>query len=602
MVQFADEKFQKKLASVHRSEEEILVQALAKQYGLPYVYLPGYTINPEAIALLDKHTAAAAEIVPFDTDDFSWISVAIRTPNNPKTQHQIELLRKTGKQIKIYLCSTNSITHGLERYDDQTTTTASKNGILDIDLDAIARNAESLSQVEDVKSGIESIRVANSARRISETLEMIFAGALALGASDIHIEPEEDGIRLRYRLNGVLQDIIDMERRIYERMISRLKLLSGMIINQNQEAQDGRFTFTAGDQEIEIRSSIIPGASGESIVMRLLDPSVAAFTLEKIGFNEQMYQLLSEQLKRPNGLIITTGPTGSGKTTALYALLRKAHTDERKIITIENPVEYKLDGIVQTQVGKDYSFASGLRAILRQDPDIIMIGEIRDIEVAATAIHAAQTGHLVFSTLHTNHAIGAFPRLIDIGIDPRMIGASVNIVLAQRLVRVLCSACKKKRIANESEITKIKQILRTHPSPPDVQDPIELYEPVGCATCNQSGFTGRAAVFEAVIVDEAVEGAIINDPREHIIAEAAKPQGIPTMAEEGISKVIAGETSLTELQRVVDLNNGRHMYTHTTQITPDLTSETTEAVVSTTPTTNRTETDPLDEAFTAHIV
>lgn len=598
MVQFNDSaKFQEKLATVHRAEEETLVKSLATQYGLPYIYLRGYTINPEAIALLDKTTAAAAELIPFDTD-YQTLSVAIRTPNNPKTQHLLQKLEQHGKKLKVYLCSSSSIAHGLERYDDQTTTTASKKGILDIDPTVIEKNAKKLNQLTDVKTGIESIRAANSARRVSETLEMVFAGALALGASDIHIEPEEDGIRLRYRLDGVLQDVIDMQRHIYERMMSRLKLLSGMVINQTQEAQDGRFTFTSGEREIEIRSSIIPGASGESIVMRLLDPSVAAFTLEKIGLNEQIYTLLTEQLKRPNGLIITTGPTGSGKTTALYALLRKAHTSERKIITIENPVEYKIDGIVQTQVGKDYSFAGGLRAILRQDPDIIMVGEIRDSEVASTAIHAAQTGHLVFSTLHTNHAIGAFPRLIDIGVDPRMIGSSVNVVLAQRLVRVLCSKCKKKRIATETETLLIKQILRTHPTPLDLNEPIELYEAAGCSACDQSGFSGRAAVFEAVVVDEAVEEAVINDPREHIIAEAAKPQGIPTMAEEGISKVLAGQTSLTELQRVVDLSNGRHTYHNsidTTTKTPNKTSP--ESNTPPTPSTN-----PLDEAFTKHIV
>ena len=584
MIQFAEDKLKEKIATVHRAEEEVLVQSLANQYGLPYIYLRGYTINPEAVSLIDKATAVAAEMVAFDTD-YQSISVAIRTPNNPKTQQELEQLKRYEKKIKVYLCSADSIAHGVERYSDQTNTTASKKGILDINLDMVEKNAKSLKGLADVKAGIESIRAANSARRVSETLEMMFAGSLALGASDIHIEPEEDGIRLRYRLNGVLQDVINMERRIYERMVSRLKLLSGMVINQNQEAQDGRFTFTSGEREIEIRSSIIPGASGESIVMRLLDPSVAGFTLEKIGLNEQMYNLLSEQLKRPNGLIVTTGPTGSGKTTALYALLRKAHTAERKIITIENPVEYKIDGIVQTQVGKDYSFASGLRAILRQDPDVIMVGEIRDREVATTAIHAAQTGHLVFSTLHTNNAIGAFPRLIDIGVDPRMIGASVNVVLAQRLVRMLCPHCKKERAATVEEAALIKQILRTHPAPPAITDPILVHESVGCSKCNQSGFIGRAAVFEAVVVDEAVENAVINDPREHVIAEAAKDQGIPTMAEEGISKVVMGETSFSELQRVIDLNNGRHTYAHTTPVSGDALPE-----------------HPLDEEFAKHIV
>jgi type II secretory ATPase GspE/PulE/Tfp pilus assembly ATPase PilB-like protein len=248
---------------------------------------------------------------------------------------------------------------------------------------------------------------------------------------------------------------------------------------------------------------------------------------------------MREQLKRPNGLIITTGPTGSGKTTALYAFLREVHDAEKKIITIENPVEYKLDGIVQTQVGPDYSFESGLRAILRQDPDIIMIGEIRDREVAETAIHAAQTGHLVFSTLHTNSAVGGFPRLIDLGVDSRIIGSSINIILGQRLARVLCTECKQQYEASEREATLIKKIAKDYPA------------------CGTTGFRGRTSIFEAIVIDNEVEEAVIRDPREHTILEAAKHQKIPTMAQDGIVKVLNGLTSLDELERVVDLTNTR---------------------------------------------
>ena len=603
MVQFNEEGLNKQIASVHREEEEELVKTLARQYGLPYVKLRGYTISPEAIMKLTKQEAKDADVIPFDIS-YNTLSVAIRNPNNPKTKHALEKLEQLDLEIKLHLCSSASIAHGLERYDDHKSATASRQGILDIDPEVIAKHAAKLERISDVAEGIKQIRGANSARRISETIEMIFAGALALGVSDVHIEPEEDGIRMRYRIDGVLQDVIDLDSFIYDRAMSRLKLLSGMIINQRQEAQDGRFTFNVGEQEIEIRSSIIPGASGESIVMRLLDPSVAAFTLEKIGLNDQMYDLLTEQLKRPNGLIITTGPTGSGKTTALYALLRKAHNSERKIITIENPVEYKIDGIVQTQVGDDYTFANGLRAILRQDPDIIMVGEIRDSDVASTAIHAAQTGHLVFSTLHTNHALGAFPRLIDIGVDPRMIGSSVNVVLAQRLVRVLCEECKQSRTATAEERARLETVLRTHPTHPEVPDPLTLYEPKGCEHCNQSGYKGRAAVFEAVVVDEAVEEIVIQDPREHLIAKAAQPQGIPTMAEDGVMKVIRGETSLPELQRVVDLSTGRHTYAYTTNAVEDGESVAapaapTEEALAAEPAAAK---NPEDDMFSKHVV
>lgn len=256
-------------------------------------------------------------------------------------------------------------------------------------------------------------------------------------------------------------------------------------------------------------------------------------------------------------MILTTGPTGSGKTTALYAFLRAVHSPGVKIITIEDPVEYKVEGIVQTQVEEDYTFASGLRSVLRQDPDIIMVGEIRDREVAETAIHAAETGHLVFSTLHTNGAAGAFARLIDLGVNYRLIGSAANIVLGQRLVRRLCDQCRFEREATAEEANTINRILAEHPNPPTLGQPIKIFEAKGCSHCAGTGFKGRQGIFEAIKVDQAVEDAIIRDPREHIIIEAAKPQGIPTMPQDGIEKVLAGITSLAELERVVDLSSSK---------------------------------------------
>jgi type II secretory ATPase GspE/PulE/Tfp pilus assembly ATPase PilB-like protein len=332
-----------------------------------------------------------------------------------------------------------------------------------------------------------------------------------------------------------------------------------MILNIRDEAQDGRFSFTVAEKDIEVRASVIPGSSGESMVMRLLDPSVASFSLPTLGLNTIIYDIMVAELKRPNGLIITTGPTGSGKTTALYAFLRQTHKPGVKIITIEDPVEYKVDEIVQTQIGDDYTFANGLRSILRQDPDIIMVGEIRDREVAETTIHAAQTGHLVFSTLHTNSAVGAFPRLIDLGIDARLIGSSVNVIIGQRLLRKLCNECRAGYKPDAGEIALITKVLKTHPKPPAVTADLQLYKPTGCERCNFSGYKGRQGVYEAILMDDKVEEVVINDPRESVILEAAFGQGIPSMAEDGVERVVHGETSLEELQRVVDLRDGRHM-------------------------------------------
>jgi type II secretory ATPase GspE/PulE/Tfp pilus assembly ATPase PilB-like protein len=276
--------------------------------------------------------------------------------------------------------------------------------------------------------------------------------------------------------------------------------------------------------------------------------------MEKLGLNPIMHEVMSMELKRPNGMIITTGPTGSGKTTALYAFLRSVHNPEVKIITIEDPVEYKVEGIVQTQVEEGYTFASGLRSILRQDPDIIMVGEIRDREVAETAVHAAETGHLVFSTLHTNSAAGAFARLIDLGVDARLIGSSTNIILGQRLVRKLCEECRVKRSATPEEKAKITRVLAGHPKPPTIDGDMQIFEAKGCPVCGGTGYKGRRGVFEAIRIDQAVEDAVIRDPREHVILEAATPQGIPTMAEDGMEKVLSGITTLDELERVVDLS------------------------------------------------
>jgi type II secretory ATPase GspE/PulE/Tfp pilus assembly ATPase PilB-like protein len=272
-----------------------------------------------------------------------------------------------------------------------------------------------------------------------------------------------------------------------------------------------------------------------------------------LKLNEYIKAVMLREIKKPNGLIITTGPTGSGKTTALYAFLRAAHNEGVKIITIENPVEYKIDGIVQTQVEGDYTFASGLRAVLRQDPDIIMVGEVRDHEVAETAIHAAQTGHLVFTTLHTNSAAAGFPRLMDMGIDPRVFGTSINIMLGQRLVRILCSECKEAHTATSREVAVLREVMLNHPYPKDVPDTVSIYDAKGCPTCGGTGYKGRIGILEGIIMDEAVEEAVIRDPREHVILEAAKPQKIPSMVEDGVEKVLLGITSLDELGRVVEL-------------------------------------------------
>lgn len=545
----------KRYQELRAGEEENLVRSLSKQYGYTYVNLQGVSINPAALVLIPEEEAHSAGLVAFEKQN-KLISIAIQNPNQPATQKVIEDLQNKWK-LSIYMCSKASLEHAWKRYADQRSTIAVKKGVLDIDPKEIDRLSKTVRTPEEIAARLSEINTLNPARRVSSTLEVLFGGALSLGASDIHIEPEASAVRVRYRLDGVLHDVVQLDTTVYERLISRIKLLAGLILNIKDQAQDGRFTFDSGEKEIEVRTSIIPGSTGESAVMRLLDPTVASFNLELLGLNPIMNKVMSEELKRPNGMILTTGPTGSGKTTALYAFLRAVHSPEVKIITIEDPVEYKVDGIVQTQVEEDYTFESGLRSVLRQDPDIIMVGEIRDREVAETAVHAAETGHLVFSTLHTNSAAGAFPRLIDLGVDSRMIGSAANIILGQRLVRRVCENCKKSREATAVEKSTIQRVMAGHPNPPVLGESITIFEGSGCEECAGTGYRGRQGIFEAIKVDKAVEEAVIRDPREHIILEAAKPQGIPTMAEDGMEKVLSGITSLAELERVVDLNRLR---------------------------------------------
>lgn len=381
--------------------------------------------------------------------------------------------------------------------------------------------------------------------------------AQSLGASDIHIEPEDDFIQIRFRLDGVLIEVTKLDQETYHLLLSRIKLLSGMKLNIKETAQDGRFSIAIGEREIEIRSSTLPGNYGESVVMRLLDPASIQVKIQDLGVPDKLLKVFMEALAKPNGMILNTGPTGSGKTTTLYAFLRLKKTPEIKIITIEDPIEYHLDGIVQTQVDneKGYDFATGLKKTLRQDPDVIMVGEIRDLETAETAVHAALTGHLVFSTLHTNNAAGTFTRLIDLGVNPKILTSAISMAIAQRLVRRLCDGCKEEKILEGENLILMKQVYESiKEKEVPWSDKTFTAKVGGCEKCNQTGYKGRIGVFEAVLSDKKVEEALESNPSEREIKEAAEHQGIMDMAQDGVTKILKGYTDLEELRRVVDLS------------------------------------------------
>ncbi len=395
--------------------------------------------------------------------------------------------------------------------------------------------------------------------RTSQLLAIMMAGALATKASDLHIEPEEDHARLRYRLDGVLIETVQFDLDTYNLLLSRLKLLSGLKLNVKENSQDGRFTVKIYTNDIEIRTSTIPGSYGESVVMRVLNPSSISVGIEDLGMPTKLYNLIQAEINRPSGMILTTGPTGSGKTTTLYAFLRKVTNTETKIITIEDPVEYHLPGVVQTQVEekKGYTFESGLRSAMRQDPDIIMVGEIRDGETANTAIQASLTGHLVFSTLHTNSAAGTYTRLVDLGADPKVLTSAIHVALAQRLVRILCKKCAKKIPVPENRNKLIDDVITSLVGLDEASEfptrPTEIWQAVGCEACNTTGYKGRIGVFEAIFSDQSIEQIIRESPSEREIKEVAKKQGIIDMKQDGVLKVLRGVTTFEELERVVDL-------------------------------------------------
>lgn len=411
--------------------------------------------------------------------------------------------------------------------------------------------------LSDFKEGLEK----SLSKATTEILEAVLAGALGNGASDIHLEPEAEKTKIRLRLDGILQDVFYLEKETYESLVSRIKLLSGIKLNISDRPQDGRFSLAVqgpsseGNLTIENRVSTLPAENGESIVIRLLNPK-SLISLEELGLRPDLLALFSKELKQPNGMIIVTGPTGSGKTTTLYAFLKKIHRPEIKIITIEDPIEYRLPGISQTQTAseKGYDFASGLRSIVRQDPDVILVGEIRDLETANIGLQASLTGHLVLTTLHTNDAAGTLARLINLGASPADIGPAINLAIAQRLVRKVCPKCAKFENPSAETLKKIKDGLKGLPKSvaiPRINAQTKIPKAVGCKNCNSTGYRGRVGIFEAFLVGSKMEKFILQNPSIAALKEEAQKNGMTTMEQDGFFKILEGTTTIDELERVM---------------------------------------------------
>ena len=550
----ADAGDQNKLTELYEKEAEDLAQIIAKKQGISYIDLSRISIDLDALRLIEEKDARLGMLAVFQRVG-KKLQVAVTNPDLAQTREAMDALKRQGYSLQIFLCSQNSLKRAWARYVEVKEFIEVKRGFIDVSTERIEEFSEKIGNIEEFNELIKPAVASLEQRHTSEILEMILGGAFQLEASDIHIEPQEEQARLRLRLDGVLHDVIFIPVRVYKLLLSRVKLISELKLNVHQESQDGRFTIHREDIDIEVRTSILPGPYGETIALRILDPKTISVELKDLGIQQYILDIIEKQLKIPNGMILTTGPTGSGKTTTLYAFVKTKRSPGINIVTIEDPIEYHLTGITQTQVNVDkgYTFANGLRAILRQDPDVILVGEIRDKETADTAMHAALTGHLVFSTLHTNNAVGTIPRLIDLGVRPSIISPAINIAMAQRLVRKLCLKCRKKETPEAVGQKRINASIKDLPE--NIKKELKnkeifVWRAAGCQDCNNIGYKRRIGVFEVLLIDDRVEQLILKNPAQQELAAEMKRQGMITLFQDGILKVLEGITSLEEVERV----------------------------------------------------
>lgn len=552
------QKLEDKLQSIEHERLEDAARALAKEKNLPYIDTRINLVNGEALRLLPESEAIAAQLAII-TRTGKELKVATTDPDQPAVKKIVQSLTQQGFIVNLGIVSAPSLQKLLNGYRSVSLQAEAVLGSISVNQKIIDAVQAKVKNLADLKSAV-------AAASATELLEIFMAGAIKIGASDIHFEPEEKVVRSRYRLDGLLQDAAELTSEQYNKLLSRIKINAGLKLNVHESPQDGRFTVHyppmlgasdghSQEREIEIRTSILPGAFGENIVMRLLDPAAVRQDIKELGLTPDNLAIVEKLLQKSTGAILTTGPTGSGKTTTLYAFLQHVNQSDVKIITIEDPVEYHLAGIAQTQVDSErgYTFASGLRSIVRQDPDVILVGEIRDGETAGIAMQAALTGHLVFSTLHTNNAAGAIPRLVDLGVRPETIAPAINAIMAQRLVRRLCPSCRHKEKISTADYQEIKPTLDQiidKKRVPAFDENTELYYPGQCAECNNTGFKGRVGIFEIFLIDPEMEQLILKSPAISDVAKLATQKGMLTMLQDGYLRVLNGETAVEEVRRV----------------------------------------------------
>lgn len=543
------------LKKLRTQSMEAEAEKLAQEVGLPYVDLHLYPADPDDVNVLPEADAKKHGLALFKKDG-AHVFIALGNPNSPETQAYCQTLADSrGWRITLTVASRASLEKVWSSYGKHLLLESldlMRVSLKGEDLDAFEKNFGDLLKLKE-HAGIST----------SQIIEVVLAGATKLRGSDVHIEPSEDTARLRYRIDGILQDIGNLPRSIYHLALARIKMLSSMKLNIRDRAQDGHFFILLGNDRIDIRVSIIPGNHGENINMRLLNRNDVFVEMSALGLRGTSYASIEQAIQKTNGMILNTGPTGSGKTTTLYSVLQKINSPEIKIITVEDPIEYSLPGIVQTEVSKDreYTFATALRAIVRQDPDVVLVGEIRDDETADIAINAALTGHLVLSTLHTNNAIATIPRLLELGVKPSLIASAVNLIIGQRLVRILCTKCKEAYAPAPQTVHAIQKLLGMISPEAHIEIPekIELlYRPKGCLACNFSGYYGRMGIFEVIPITQALRDKIGELGTEKELFDIAFSYGLITLAQDGLLKVLDGITTLDEVWRSTGKDESLH--------------------------------------------
>ena len=545
----APEKLTEKMDQIKLNEGERKTESASKAKGLGYIKLVGFAIASEALSLIPEETAKKINTVCFLYLERE-IRIATTEPDNPEVKKLVEeLAEKRNAHVGLYLASEHSMKTALKLYDTLPKKINVERGV-EITEEQFKKLKEEITNFHELDE-----RLKNAST--TDIITIIIASAVNSRVSDIHIEAEEKDIKVRFRIDGILYTVAKLEKNLWKKIISRLKLLAGLKINIEDKPQDGRFSIFLTEEKIDVRVSALPTNYGESIVMRLLMSSLTDIKFEDLGLVGHSFEQLKRETERPNGMIVTTGPTGSGKTTTLYAILNKLNDGKTKIITIEDPIEYELDGINQSQVdpSRDYTFAKGLKSIVRQDPDVVMVGEIRDLETAEIAIQAALTGHLVLSTIHTNSAAGAVPRFLSMGAKGFLLAPATNAMLGQRLVRKICDSCKEEFTPPPEHLKRAKKILEGIKNADrefDINN-LKFYQGKGCEKCNNLKYKGRVGIYEIMTMSPEIEKLILSSQTsEYEMQKVAVEHGMITMVEDGVLKALEGITTLEEVFRVAE--------------------------------------------------